>query len=91
MHSVWRNYDLDAHHIDGNRKNNTFKNQITLCEECHFKSHGRNWKQKPTRTFTVKAMREAIIREARQTYDSEKTPFSRYLTETIETEEEMSV
>lgn len=68
VQSLWRNYDLDAHHIDGNRENDTYENQITLCDDCHFESHGRNWKKKPIKTFTPKAIRESIIIEARQTY-----------------------
>lgn len=31
-----------AHHIDNNRKNNDFKNLITLCAKCHQKVHN-NW------------------------------------------------
>ena len=37
--------DLDAHHVDGNIKNNTSENVRTLCHPCHMKSHlkQRNW------------------------------------------------
>ena len=35
---------LDVHHIDGNKKNNTFENLISLCLPCHMKlehNHGK--------------------------------------------------
>src|SRR3990167_5969619 len=38
---------LDAHHADGNIKNNTPKNIKTLCHPCHMKLH---WRQKNLRT-----------------------------------------
>lgn len=30
---------LDLHHIDGNRKNNSLANLLTLCDSCHTKTH----------------------------------------------------
>ena len=37
--------DLDAHHLDGNIKNNDPKNVRTLCHPCHMKLH---WQQNPS-------------------------------------------
>jgi len=80
--SPWRNYDLDAHHIDGNRENNSYDNLITLCDDCHFEIHGCNWKNKPIKTFKSKTTTNEIIRQAEQSWYA-----SCYGTETIETED----
>lgn len=55
----FRNYDLDVHHMDGNGENNNYENLITLCDECHFNAHGRNWQHKPIKSYTVKETIEA--------------------------------
>lgn len=68
--SPWRNYDLDAHHIDGNEENNNYDNLITLCGDCHFKAHGCNWKSKPIKNYRPKATTDEIMRQAKESWHS---------------------
>jgi len=35
-------YQLSVHHIDGNHKNNVFKNLVWACESCHQRWHNPN-------------------------------------------------
>ena len=34
--------NIDVHHIDGNRNNNTPENIMVLCRSCHMKEHSKN-------------------------------------------------
>jgi len=88
LNGFWRNYDLDAHHIDGKRENHTYNNQITLCDECHLKAHGYNWQSSPIKSFSPKTINNEIIRQARQTFSLDKTPIDYSATETIESEKD---
>lgn len=36
------NFDLQVHHIDHNRENNSLSNLLTLCRNCHWKNHKGN-------------------------------------------------
>ena len=36
---------LDAHHKNGNIKNNSMENIQTLCHTCHMKLHWQQWRQ----------------------------------------------
>ncbi|MCG3203933.1 MAG: hypothetical protein KCHDKBKB_00610 [Elusimicrobia bacterium] len=43
---------LDAHHLDGDRKNNSVSNLITICRDCHYLLH---------LTYTKEQLRASII------------------------------
>lgn len=39
-------FNLEMHHIDGNKNNNHSDNLIFICKDCHYKVHGNlRWKQ----------------------------------------------
>jgi hypothetical protein len=42
---------LHIHHIDKNRRNNSDKNLMTLCNQCHESQHGKNFEKPIGITF----------------------------------------
>jgi len=60
--SLFINYNLTIHHIDGDRQNNKYQNLVTLCDQCHLKAHGGNWKNKPFQPFVPKNMSREVIK-----------------------------
>lgn len=42
--SVYDSMNLDVHHMDLNRKNNTSENLVTVCKSCHKGIHGKSSK-----------------------------------------------
>ena len=58
---------LEMHHINGNHNDNRYENLISLCVDCHLDAHGRNWKNKPVKTYVPKLMTEEIENRAYET------------------------
>lgn len=57
---------LTVHHIDGNRSNNTYDNQIVLCHNCHDAHHDINF-ERPT-LDQIRDRKRHLIQKTLTTY-----------------------
>jgi len=62
--------DLVIHHINGNRNDDRLENLISLCDECHFEVHNRDWRNKPKENFVTKPVSHEFIEKAIKEYQA---------------------
>jgi len=49
--NLWKKHsDHEIHHVYSNENNDPL-NLITLCNKCHLKAHGGDWRNKPIKTY----------------------------------------
>lgn len=68
-------FDLNIHHIDGNRENNLRSNLIGLCKDCHISVHKGFPNKQSKRTRKFKSSRAYFRKIQKQTiYDKGYSP-----------------